>query len=270
MLNAIIALGIAGLVFGAMLALAAEKFKVEQDPRMLEILNVLPGANCGACGFPGCSGLAEAIARGEAPANACVPGGKAAAEAISKIMNVDVAESMSEVAVVYCQGHEHNAEISAQYHGVTSCKGANMLGGHKSCASGCLGFGDCVKACPFGAMYMSEEGLPVVIKEKCTGCGACAKACPRGIIDLVPPDKDVHILCRSFDKGPSVRKYCKVGCIACQLCVRSCPQEAISMDKGTLAKIDYSLCDNCGICATKCPTGAIRDESAVRREEVSA
>jgi len=261
LLNAVLALGIAGLVFGAMLAMAAERFKVEEDPKVLEVLAALPGANCGACGFPGCSGLAQAIVKGEAPTNACVPGGKAVAEAVSKIMGVDAEVSEPQVAVVYCQGDQDNAKSVADYHGHASCQAVNLLGGLKGCPYGCLGFGDCVKACPFGAMYMSKDGLPIVIPEKCTGCGACVKACPRGVIDLAPRGKNVHILCSSYDKGPSVRKYCKVGCIACQLCVKACPQTAISMDKGTLARIDYALCDNCGICATKCPMKTIRDEN---------
>ncbi len=260
MLDAFLALGAAGLIFGGILALAAQKFKVEEDPRVVEILSVLPGANCGACGFPGCSGLAAAINEGQAPCNACIPGGNVVAEKIASIMGVagEAVEPM--VAVVYCQGDHDRAENLAEYHGVMDCHALNQLGGLKGCPYGCLGLGSCVNACPFGAMYMSPQGLPVVIKEKCTGCGACVRACPRNVIGLAPADKKVHILCRSYDKGPQVRKYCKAGCIACQLCVRSCPQKAISMDRKTLAKIDYSLCDNCGICATKCPVKAIVDE----------
>ena len=261
MLDAILALGLAGLVFGAILALAAQKFKVKEDPRVVEILSVLPGANCGACGFPGCSGLAAAICEGTAPCNACIPGGNPAAEQISEIMGVDSEAVEPMVAVVYCQGDNDHASNMAEYHGFEDCRALNQLGGLKGCSYGCLGMGTCVDACPFGAMYMSSKGLPVVIKDKCTGCGACVKACPRNVIGLAPASNTVHILCRSYDKGPAVRKYCKVGCIGCRLCVRSCPQEAISMDKKTLAKIDYSLCENCGICAIKCPVKAIVDEN---------
>ena len=260
MLGAVLALGSAGLVFGGVLALAAEKFKVEEDPKVSEILSVLPGANCGACGFPGCSGLALAISEGKAPCNACIPGGNAVAEKVSEIMGVSSDAVEPQVAVVYCQGGHSNAEELAEYHGVMDCSALDKLGGLKGCPYGCLGLGSCVAACPFDAMYMSPEGLPVVIKEKCTGCGACVRACPRHVISLAPVGKEVHILCNSYDKGAAVRKYCKVGCIACQLCVRSCPQKAISMDKGTLAKIDYSLCDNCGICVSKCPVKTIIDE----------
>ncbi|HHT84896.1 MAG: RnfABCDGE type electron transport complex subunit B [Bacillota bacterium] len=264
MLTALVTLGAAGLVFGSFLALAAQKFRVEEDPKIAEILAVLPGANCGACGFPGCAGLAAAIAKGEAPCNACVPGGDGVAEKLASIMGMacDAVEPM--IAVVYCQGDDDRAEIVAEYHGVMDCKALDQLGGSKGCPYGCLGLGTCVRACPFDAMYMSPKGLPVVIEKKCTGCGACVRACPRGVIDLAPVSKRVHILCKSYDKGPQVRKYCKVGCIACRICVRSCPQKAISMDRDTLAKIDYSLCDNCGICATKCPAKTIVDR---RRSE---
>lgn len=124
-----------------------------------------------------------------------------------------------------------------------------------------------MRACPFDAMYMAPNGLPVVIEEKCTGCGACVRACPRDVIDLVPADKQVHILCKSYDKGAQVRKYCQVGCIACRICVRACPQKAISMDKDTLAVIDYSLCDNCGICATKCPMKTIVDRQQPKEDK---
>jgi len=264
MLEATLALGIAGLVFGGLLALAAQKFKVEVDPKVAEILSILPGANCGGCGFPGCSGLAGAIAEGKAPVSACVVGGNAVAEKIAGIMGKAAEAVEPMVAVVYCQGGENIAERTAEYAGIEDCRALNQIGGTKTCPFGCLGLGTCVRACPFDAMYMDENGLPVVVKEKCTGCGACVKACPRNIIRLAPKSKEVHILCRSYDKGPVVRKYCKVGCIACQICVRSCPVKAISMDRGTLAKIDYSICDNCGICAAKCPVKTIIDEKKAR------
>lgn len=260
MLQAALSLGAAGLLIGALLAVAAQKFKVETDEKVADILAVLPGANCGGCGYPGCAALAEAIARGDAKVNACTVGGAPCAQKIAEIMGVEE-EAVSEpvVAVVYCQGGNDKAVISAQYDGIEDCAALNALGGVKDCPFGCLGLGSCVKACLFDAIHMGEDGLPVVDKDKCTGCGACVMACPRDIIDLVPKTKEVHILCRSYDKGPAVRKYCKVGCIACTICVKACPQKAISMDKGTLAVIDYALCDNCGICATKCPTKSIVD-----------
>ena len=134
----------------------------------------------------------------------------------------------SKVAVVYCQGGDEFAQKTAEYYGLQDCRALNAIGGVKECPYGCLGLGSCVSVCKFGAIYMGPDNIPVVDKDKCTGCGACAKICPRNIIELVPKSKEVHIRCRSYDKGPVVRKYCKVGCIACSLCVRSCPQKAIA------------------------------------------
>ncbi|HHX28520.1 MAG TPA: RnfABCDGE type electron transport complex subunit B [Firmicutes bacterium] len=268
MVSAIVSLGLSGLAIGVLLAVAAQKFKVETDPRVDEIISVLPGANCGGCGFPGCAALAEAILEGKAPVHACVVGGNGVAEKIAGIMGVAADAVEPSVAVVYCQGNCHNAVATAEYDGVTECSALNALGGTKKCSYSCLGLGSCVKACVFDAIVMGEDGIPVVDRDKCTGCGACARACPRGIIDMVPVSKKVHILCRSYDKGPVTRKNCKTGCIACQACVRACPQKTISMDRGTLAKIDYENCDNCGICVTKCPVKTIR--SYDKKDEVAA
>lgn len=259
MFEAVLALGLSGLAIGVFLALAAKKFRVETDPRVAEILSVLPGANCGGCGFPGCAGLAGAIAEGKAPVTGCVAGGQAVAEKVAKIMGVSASSAAPNVAVVACQGDCDNAVSVSEYNGVRDCRALNAVGGTKGCSYSCLGLGTCVEACKFDAITMGDKGIPVVDRDKCTGCGACVAACPRGIIRLAPKDKNVHVLCRSYDKGPAVRKYCKVGCIACQLCVRTCEQKAITMDKGTLAHIDYEKCTNCGACAQKCPTKAIKD-----------
>lgn len=258
MIGAIVSLGLSGLVIGVLLAVAAQKFRVETDPKVAEIISVLSGANCGGCGFPGCAALAEAIVEGKAPVNACVVGGNSVAEKIAGIMGVAADAVDSSVAVVYCRGNCDNAVVAAEYDGIADCQALYALGGTKKCSYSCLGLGSCVKACAFDAITMGEDGIPVVDREKCTGCGACAKACPRGIIEIIPVSKRVHILCRSYDKGPVMRRNCKVGCIACQACVRACPQKTIFMDRGTLAKIDYGSCDNCGICVGKCPVKAIK------------
>lgn len=257
MWEAAISLGLSGLFIGVLLAVAANKFKVEVDPRVPQIQSVLPGANCGACGYPGCAGFSQAIVEGRASVSACKVGGNEVAERISGIMGVSADPVEPQVAVVYCQGDCVRATNSAVYDGITECQALHALGGTKTCLFGCLGLGSCVRACLFGAMHMSEEGLPVVDREKCTGCGMCVKACPRMGIGLAPRDKEVHVLCRSYDRGPVVRKYCTIGCIACQACVRACPEKAIAMDKGLLAKIDYSLCTNCGVCVAKCPVKTI-------------
>ncbi len=254
MVQATVFLGASGLVIGVLLALAANKFRVQEDPRIGEVAACLPGANCGACGFPGCYGLAVAICEGKAPVNACVVGGNAVAERISEILGTSAEALEPKVAVVHCQGA---SEEVAEYKGIRDCEALNMLGGNKYCTYGCLGLGSCVRACPFGAMSMGDNGLPVVDEAKCTGCGVCVKACPRGVIGVAPSSQEVDMRCHSYDRGPTVRKHCKAGCIGCAICVRSCPEKCRFMDRGTLAKIDYSACKNCGICFAKCPVKVI-------------
>ncbi len=260
MLQAVLFLGASGLAIGAVLAVAAKRFQVETDPRVDQVLALLPGANCGACGFPGCSGLAQAIVEGRAPVDACKAVDKTFADGIADIMGVVAPTVEPQVAVVMCQGGAEVAARVVDYHGLEDCQALNALGGNNGCPFGCLGLGSCVKACPFGALEMGEDGLPRVIKEKCTGCGACVKACPRGVIKLVAKKQEVHVRCSSYDRGALVRGYCKSGCIACQICVRSCPSGAITMERGTLAVIDPSLCTNCGVCVEKCPVKTIQKE----------
>ncbi len=257
MLQATALLGASGLVIGVLLAVAAKKFRVEEDPKVAAIMECLPGANCGACGFPGCMGLAVAISEGKAPVNACTVGGNKVAEKISEIMGVATEALEPKVAMVFCQGDDTRAERSAEYRGVMDCQALHALGGDKDCPYGCLGLGSCVKACPFDAIKMGDKGLPIVDPDKCVGCGLCVAACPRGVIGLVPRDQEVLVLCHSYDRGPTVRKYCKAGCIGCAICVKVCPQECRVMDLGTLAKIDYTLCQNCGICSGRCPVKVI-------------
>ncbi|MGI6643991.1 MAG: RnfABCDGE type electron transport complex subunit B [Bacillota bacterium] len=254
MVEATLFLGGAGLVMGVLLGVAAKKFRVEEDPRIEAVLACLPGANCGACGFPGCSGLAMAICEGKAPVNACSVGGNAVAERISEILGTTAEALEPQVAVVHCQGA---SEEVAAYRGIRDCEALNMLGGSKLCPYGCLSLGSCVSACPFGAMSMGDNGLPVVDVTKCTGCGICVKTCPRGVIDLAPFNQEVDVRCHSHDRGATVRKYCKAGCIGCALCVKSCPEKCRFMEGGTLAKIDYAACKNCGVCVAKCPVKAI-------------
>lgn len=257
-LKAILALGILGGLFGAALALAARKFATESDPRVDRILESLPGANCGACGFAGCQNLASAIAGGKAPVNACPVGGQAVADKVAGIMGVEPVASLErKIARVMCGGTQDKAQTRFEYEGVQDCRAALLVsGGPKACMWGCLGFGTCVRACPFGALTMGPGGLPIVDEGKCTGCGKCVEACPRGIMELIPESRKVRIACRSCEKGAAVRKVCKVGCIACGICVKSCPQGAITL-VDNLARIDYEKCDNCGVCVDKCPTKCI-------------
>ncbi len=246
-----------GVLLGAVIAMAYRKFAVESDPRIDEIEEVLPGANCGGCGYPGCRAFAEAVARGNAPVDGCPVGGATVAALVAKIMGVESeGDSRRLVALVRCGGGRAEAKETAEYIGLEDCRAAQLLGGHKGCQYGCLGLGSCVKACPFDAMYMNDNGLPVVVKERCTACGLCVKACPRDLIALVPDDMLVHVLCRSYDAGRVVRSHCQVGCIGCKACERVCEDDAIHVTD-LLAEIDYDKCTNCGKCAEACPTKAI-------------
>ncbi|MCR4401837.1 MAG: RnfABCDGE type electron transport complex subunit B [Firmicutes bacterium] len=256
--KAVLGLGLMGAVFGLALALAAKKFAVEQDARQDRIMEVLPGANCGGCGFPGCSGLAAAIVAGKAPTDGCPVGGAAVAAKVAAIMGVDAGEAKArKVARVLCQGGAANCGSRFTYDGLRDCKAAQLVGGGaKACVYGCLGLGSCVAACAFDALHMGPEGIPVVDEDACTSCGRCVAACPRGIIEMVPESQSVTVLCRSHARGAEVRKTCKVGCIGCGLCVKVCPTGAISMEDN-LAVIDAGKCDACGKCVEKCPTKCI-------------
>jgi len=265
MLSAIITMGAMGIVASFGLGVAAKKFAVEIDPKIAEIDSVLPHANCGACGFPGCMGFATAVAEGKAPVSGCPPGGAETAKKVAAIMGMEAPEMPERMlARIYCMGGHAEAIEKFQYHGVHDCNAAVLVaGGSKGCVYGCLGLASCVKACPFDAMYMSENGLPVVIDEKCTGCGLCIPPCPKNLIELVPENKDVHVLCRSLDKGADTKKVCSVGCIACNKCEKVCPYDAITVES-FLARIDYNKCTNCGLCVPVCPTNIIADLIPVR------
>ncbi|MGE5560632.1 MAG: RnfABCDGE type electron transport complex subunit B [Chloroflexota bacterium] len=264
MLAAVISLGLSGLVFGGLLGFAAIKFAVPVDETAAAVREVLPGANCGGCGYAGCSALADAIAKGEAPVNKCPVGGADVAAKVAAIMGVEAPAGEREVARVRCWGGCERAADRFAYVGVQDCVAASMItgGGQKACSAGCLGFGTCVKACQFGAMSMGPDGLPVVDAEKCTACGRCVTACPKSLMFLAPASKTVHVRCNNKDKGPVVRKLCKVGCIACGACVRACPSGAITVENN-LARIDHTKCTNCGACVIKCPVKVIEDEKGV-------
>ena len=252
----IIVLGGLGLLFGVVLSLASKVFSVEVDPKVEEIRKSLPGANCGACGFPGCDGLAAAIAAGKAPVNGCNVGGKPVAEKVADIMGVNAVDTVRSVAAVLCQGDCSKAKEKYVYNGIKDCRAQNILaGGSKSCSYGCLGCGTCKDACEFNAISI-VDGIAIIDKEKCVSCKACIDACPKGIIELVPYEQEVVVKCKSNDSGKMVRSKCSTGCIGCQMCVKNCPQDAFIFENN-LAKINYEKCINCGICAEKCPTKAI-------------
>lgn len=259
-------LGLLGGLFGVLLSLASKVFKVEVDPKITAVLDALPGANCGACGFPGCEGLATAIAEGKAPANSCPIGGQPVAEKVAEIIGGDVGEVTKMVASVRCQGSDTKAKDKYEYDGINDCRIQSMLSdGCKECAYGCIGCGTCVDVCPFDAIDIID-GIAVVNRDKCTGCNNCVVECPKNIIELVPYDNKFIVLCNSEDKGNIVRKSCEVGCIGCGLCAKACPKDAITVTD-FLAEIDYEKCVNCSLCSKKCPTGAIGNFKSERKKE---
>jgi electron transport complex protein RnfB len=259
----IVALGGIAVFFGIVLAYASKKFAVEVDPKVTEVREVLPGANCGACGYPGCDGLADAVARGEAPVNACPVGGAELAAKLAVIMGVEAGSVERQVARVICCGDNKNANEKYEYQGIEDCKAAEMLaGGSKSCRYGCTGLGTCVRECPFDAIHI-VNGIAVVDEDKCTACKKCIAVCPKGIIELVPVSKKVRVLCKNLEKGKATMQTCKVGCIACQKCVKACKFDAIHVENN-LARIDYDKCVNCMMCAEVCPTKTIYANFAER------
>jgi len=252
-LLSIVVLGVLGGIFGAVLAFAAKIFYVEVDPKQEAVRECLAGANCGGCGFPGCDGYAAAVAAGEAPTNKCVAGGAECAAKIAEIMGVSGADSVKMVAFVPCSGSTEVAEMRFNYTGPEDCRAAMLFGGksNKMCTFACIGLGNCVKACQFGAMNI-VDGVAKVDREKCVGCGACADACPKSIIQLIPESQKVMPVCRNQDKGAQVMKMCKVGCIGCMKCQRECPADAIVV-KNNVAVVDPEKCVQCGHCVEICP-----------------
>lgn len=250
--------GAVGVLIGIFLGLAGLKFKVEVDPKEEAILGALPGNNCGGCGYAGCSGLAAAITKGEAPANACPVGGEAVAKVIGDIMGVQVEAGKPMVAFVHCQGDCEKANTNYEYNGAQDCAMMNFVpgGGPKACRQGCAGYGNCVKACPFDAIHV-QNGIAVVDRDACKACGKCVQACPKHLISLIPKDARYVVACKNSDKGPVTMKACSVGCIGCGICAKNCPQEAVSV-QDFCAQIDPEKCVNCGTCAEKCPKKAIK------------
>lgn len=250
---AVAVLGILGGVFGAVLAFAAKIFYVEQDERIDQIVAVLPGANCGGCGFAGCDDYAAALAADHTIApNMCAPGGAAAAAGIAAVLGVDAGDSTPKVARVHCTGADGVHKKDMEYQGYSTCAAAKgFFGGPGQCKNGCIGFGDCVAVCKYGAIQV-VNGVAWVDKELCVACGACAKACPQALIKLVPQTSRVWVGCSSTDHGKITRQVCDAGCIGCKLCEKACKFEAIKVENNH-AVIDTDKCKNCGLCAKACP-----------------
>lgn len=245
-----------GIVLGALLAVASRVFAVKTDERVEQITEALPGANCGGCGYSGCAALAEAIVKGEAPANACRAGGAACAEKIGAIMGVQTEAQTPVRARVLCSGGCGKAKKKCRYEGVQDCIAADrMYGSDKTCAFGCMGLGSCTSVCRYGAISVLD-GIARVDESLCTGCGACAAVCPKHLIGLVPVTAAYVVDCHSAEPGAAVRKVCDAGCIGCRICEKNCPAGAVRVENN-LAHIDPSLCTGCGTCAEKCPRKVI-------------
>ena len=252
-------MGIMGGIFGVLLAVASIVFRVHQDERIGLIRAVLPGANCGGCGYPGCDGYASGVVNEGAPVNKCSVGGAAVTEKIASIMGVDAGDSVPVRAFLRCKGTKECSPRQLIYEGIDDCRSAVTIpgGSPNACPFGCVGLGTCVKVCKFGALSMGEDGLPKVDIKKCVGCGACVEVCPKAMLCLEPVTADIIVACNSHWRGPAVKSVCSAGCIGCGVCAKVCPAQAIEVTNN-LAVIDQSKCIKCGRCAAKCPAKCIK------------
>ena len=255
---AVVSLCVISAIIGIALGIAEKVLHVEVNELEVAVREVLPGSNCGGCGYAGCDALAKAIAEGGAPVTACPVGGKPVAEEIAKIMGQEVGDMEKKVAYVRCNGTSDMKQVDYQYIGIESCAYAAKMPGSSpyACKYGCLGYGSCAKVCPERAIRIIDKKA-VVDEELCIACGKCIKVCPHDLIELVPAASTHRVQCVSLAKGKEVMNACKAGCIGCGLCAKNCPSEAIIMENN-IARIDYSKCTQCGACAEKCPRKIIK------------
>jgi electron transport complex protein RnfB len=247
-----------GLVSGLGLAVAARLFAVEVDPRQEQVADTLPGANCGGCGLAGCSDFAAAVVRGDVAPDACPVADAETTQRIAEILGVRVEARAPQVAIVLCQGTDDIAPRKYRYNGLASCASAALLGGGaKACSTGCLGLGDCQRACAFGAVEMTAAGVARIIPVRCTGCGQCIAACPKDIIQLVPADAEIHVLCSSHEKGAAAKKNCAAVCLGCKKCEKFFADDPRIRVADFLATVDYSDPPTDPAVVATCPTGAI-------------
>jgi Na+-translocating ferredoxin:NAD+ oxidoreductase RNF subunit RnfB len=277
-LNAILiamaSMGGLGILFSSGLSIANKKLHVEEDPRIAMVIDELPGANCGGCGLPGCAKFAECVVNGEMSPSACPVCSEDAVIAISDILGVEAEQSERMIARILCQGGEYETAKKGVYKGIKTCIAATFAGGgDELCSYGCIGFADCVESCPFDAMYMNDNGLPVVIDEKCTGCGNCVDACPRDIIELHPESHKLFVLCKNLDSPKESRKICTRACVGCAICVRKAGENNMMM-RNNLAIVNYNVFGTEGELPTdKCPTDGLKilgSDSLKEQEKVSA
>ncbi|MPN09465.1 Electron transport complex subunit RsxB [bioreactor metagenome] len=255
---AVIIVAAIGLIAGIGLAVASIVMAVPVDEKADAILEVLPGANCGACGFSGCAGYSSALSKGETTkTNLCTPGGKEVSEQIAEITGLASGDVAPMAAVVLCQGNHQNCDLKLEYSGVKSCAMAQQLfGGPKDCIYGCIGFGDCVNVCPYNAIRICD-GVAVINPLDCRACKMCINTCPKHIIELLPlHEEKAAVLCKNKEKGAVTRKQCKAGCIGCMKCVKTCEFDAITVTDNC-AHINFEKCTGCGKCTEVCPVGCI-------------
>ncbi len=263
-----------GIVFGIALGSAAEKFKVASNPVVDQVRDRLPSANCGACGYAGCTAYAEAVVeRADVPTNLCIPGGASVATAVAKLTGKDAGAVQDRLVVMSCHGTSAFAREEAEYAGIPTCAAAALIfGGPRACKNGCLGLGDCVRACPFDALKIGAGGIAEVIVEKCVGCGVCVAICPKDLFKLYPRSRRVELACKAVDKASIVRATCLVGCTTCRKCVSKCPAGAIEWDGRTIL-LDHEKClaygPSCNeACVDICPTNILHRVGQAPRPEL--
>lgn len=253
----ILILGGIGLLCGILLLVASKFFSVQVDERVEKLVKILPGANCGACGFAGCAQYARDLIGGRATPNACNVLDEEKSIAVASLLGVENNFQDRRVAVLRCLGGDQIVSKRSEYQGIKSCRAVSLFfGGNKACPYSCLGYGDCIEVCPFQAIFRSNDGLVRIDRRKCTGCGKCIGECPKGILSLTPKASEVVVACLSHYPGKKVMQACRKGCIACKKCEKACPLEAIMVEKN-LANIDFQKCNVCGLCVEACPTGSI-------------
>lgn len=258
-LKAVAVLGGLGAIFGTVLAVANKVFYVETDPRFEPLCEALPGANCGGCGYSGCGAYAQAVLDGKAPVGLCNAGGDDSAQKMAAIMGVEAKKVGRQVAFVRCSGT--TAKNKGYYEGIDDCLAATKVGGRGplTCKFGCLGYGSCTKVCPHEAISI-VDGISKVDPDKCVGCMLCATVCPRNLIVPVRYGTHITVGCASTARGSVTLRGCSIGCIGCTKCQKTCPKGAIKVENN-LARIDYELCDNCGLCVEVCPRHLISDSN---------
>lgn len=255
---AIATMGGLGFLFASGLAFADKKLRVEENPLIGQINELLPNANCGGCGFAGCYDFAVNVVEGKAAPNGCPVGGEESAKLIAQLLGVESGSAVKMLPRILCGGgHKEAVKKITEYYGPISCKAMTLVsGGDKLCFYGCLGGGDCVEACPFDAMIMNDNGLPEVIEELCTGCGICTKACPRDIIEMHPADREIFVFCKNQDEPKRAKEVCTVACIGCGICARK-SDGGVEMFND-LAIINFDKLDESKIPFEKCSTKSIR------------